>query len=51
MIDDPWLNAQARDPQAPDVQNGLRLYRHSLYLAGGLLLVMLLFDSSMRSFS
>jgi len=51
MIDDPWLNAQARDPQAPDVQHGLRLYRHSLYLAGGLLLVMLLFDSSMRSFS
>jgi adenosylcobinamide-phosphate synthase len=40
--EDSWLNAQARDPQAHDISGGLRLYRHSLYLVAGLLLLMLL---------
>lgn len=44
--DDPWLNAQARDPQVHDIKRGLRLYRHSLWLVAGQLLVLLLFQWS-----
>lgn len=39
--DDPWLNAQARDPLAHDINRGLRLYRHALCLIAGLLMLLL----------
>ena len=40
VVDEPWLNGDAHDPSAADVERGLRLYRSAM-IATGLVLVIL----------
>ena len=37
VIDEPWLNAGARDPLTANIRQGLRLYIRAMLLLGGLL--------------
>lgn len=37
VSDEPWLNADARDPNARDIDRGLALYRQAMIAGGGLL--------------
>jgi adenosylcobinamide-phosphate synthase len=39
---EPWLNETARDPQAADLRQGLRLYVRAMLVLGGLLLALVL---------
>ncbi len=42
IADEPWLNAAARDPAAADIDRALTVYRRTLWLmAGGLILLVL----------
>jgi adenosylcobinamide-phosphate synthase len=40
LADEPWLNASARDPAATDIIGGLKLYRRTMMLLGGLLVIL-----------
>jgi adenosylcobinamide-phosphate synthase len=40
LADEPWLNASARDPAATDITGGLKLYRRTMILLGGLLVIL-----------
>jgi adenosylcobinamide-phosphate synthase len=40
LADEPWLNASARDPAATDITGGLKLYRRTMMLLGGLLVIL-----------
>jgi adenosylcobinamide-phosphate synthase len=40
LADEPWLNANARDPGASDVTRGLRLYVRAMACLGGLLAIL-----------
>ena len=40
MAEEPWLNGQARDPRAADIDQGLKLYRRAMMLFAGLLLIL-----------
>jgi adenosylcobinamide-phosphate synthase len=37
---EPWLNGEARDPRAADIEQGLKLYRHAMMLLAGVLLIL-----------
>jgi adenosylcobinamide-phosphate synthase len=38
--EEPWLNGEARDPAAADIERGLKLYRRAMMLLAGLLLIL-----------
>jgi adenosylcobinamide-phosphate synthase len=38
--DEPWLNEEARDPLAPDIGQGLRLYKRAMVLLAGALAIL-----------
>jgi adenosylcobinamide-phosphate synthase len=40
VAEEPWLNGEARDPRAADIGQGLKLYRRTMMLLAGLLLVL-----------
>jgi adenosylcobinamide-phosphate synthase len=40
LADEPWLNASAHDPAATDIIGGLKLYRRTMMLLGGLLVIL-----------
>ena len=40
MAEEPWLNGQARDPRAADIDQGLKVYRRAMMLFAGLLLIL-----------
>ena len=40
VAQEPWLNGEARDPRAADIGHGLKLYRRTMMLLAGLLLVL-----------
>ncbi|MBR0868871.1 cobalamin biosynthesis protein CobD [Bradyrhizobium tropiciagri] len=40
--DEPWLNEGARDPDAADIGNGLKLYRRAMLLLAGMFVVLAL---------
>lgn len=42
LTTEPWLNETARDPQAADLRQGLRLYVRAMLVLGGLLLALAL---------
>ncbi|MBR0823936.1 cobalamin biosynthesis protein CobD [Bradyrhizobium manausense] len=42
VIAEPWLNETARDPQAADLRQGLRLYVRAMLVLGGLLITLAL---------
>ncbi|MBR0714716.1 cobalamin biosynthesis protein CobD [Bradyrhizobium liaoningense] len=42
VTDEPWLNETARDPQAADLRQGLRLYIRAMLVLGGLLVALAL---------
>jgi adenosylcobinamide-phosphate synthase len=40
LAEEPWLNGEARDPRAADIEQGLKLYRHAMILLVGVLLIL-----------
>ena len=40
VAEEPWLNGAARDPDAADIEQGLKLYRRAMILLAGLLLIL-----------
>jgi adenosylcobinamide-phosphate synthase len=38
--EEPWLNAEARDPRAADIAQGLQLYRRAMMLLAGVLVIL-----------
>jgi adenosylcobinamide-phosphate synthase len=40
VAEEPWLNAEARDPSAADIAQGLQLYRRAMMLLAGVLVIL-----------